>query len=145
LITEAATEYKVEVSDISNFISKDYNLRTDYEAAFHKIIVANLANMPECIVNWHGASETLNKLKSDNTFPFNSCSCSNNVGELIGIPKMFKKAKSLENLKEKVYNECKLLKTICFSRYGYEAPMDEHVVIYLAAIKVLEEAKALVA
>lgn len=145
LIKEIATEHKIPVGTVVDFINGSKDDRSFHYAPLHKLISENIKRMPDCVVNWFNESEILNKLNSDKDFKFISGYCNYRVWEFLKLENMDKKHINTDKLKEIVYEECKLLKHIPFGNYGFDATVVEDVIVYLSAIKENKTSKKLVA
>ena len=109
------------------------NLSHGYRHATNlgKLIDANMDKMPKCIVAWHDATKIVQIVKDAGIF---SCSMKHEVASFIKLHDI-KGYKNLYEYYENVMETCKMLKNVNFCSYGYDASMDQHVVIYLEALK----------
>jgi hypothetical protein len=109
------------------------NLSHGYRHATNlgKLIDANMDKMPKCIVAWHDATKIVQIVKDAGIFSY---SMKHEVASFIKLHDI-KGYKNLYEYYENVMETCKMLKNVNFCSYGYDASMDQHVVIYLEALK----------
>lgn len=95
------------------------------------IIEKNIDKMPKCIVEWYNASKIAQSVADKKVI---STQINAQVASFLKLDKI-KGYKQIVDHHEEVMNNCKILTKIGFGNYGYEASIEDHVLIYLEALK----------
>jgi hypothetical protein len=125
---------------VVDVLGGEYTSAYNHHKRFGDIVDSNLVNMPKCIVEWRTTS-----LKHKQVI--DSGKVGTMTADVCNFLKLdnIKGHKTLSDIEEAVKDACPLLKTVNFSSYGYDATIEPHLVLYLAAVKALEADKVLVA
>jgi hypothetical protein len=132
-----ATDLKLPKDIVVDVLRGEYTSAYNHNKRFGDMVDSNLVNMPKCIIEWRTTS-----LKHKQVI--DSGKVGTMTADVCNFLKLdnIKGHETLSDIEKAVKDACSLLKTVS---YGYDATIEPHLVLYLAAVKALEADKVLVA